>query len=151
VGAVRTPFGAFQGSLAPLSATHLGSLAIKGAAEALALVYLASEQQDNVLPQQGRQSISEGLLIACSFFGESWPAPFPCAGGHHGQCHKCWTGPGKGTHHCKPHKPMPSGILSLLCMLTHSNSSMAPCAHLGLICRACIALLENGTLLCMIA
>ncbi|KAA6426142.1 MAG: putative acetyl- cytosolic 2-like [Trebouxia sp. A1-2] len=33
VGAVRTPFGAFQGSLAPLSATHLGSLAIKASLE----------------------------------------------------------------------------------------------------------------------
>lgn len=30
VGAVRTPFGAFQGSLASVPATHLGGVAIKG-------------------------------------------------------------------------------------------------------------------------
>jgi acetyl-CoA acetyltransferase len=30
VGAVRTPIGAFQGSLASLTATQLGSLAIRG-------------------------------------------------------------------------------------------------------------------------
>ena len=30
VGAVRTPFGTFQGSLAGLSATQLGAMAIQG-------------------------------------------------------------------------------------------------------------------------
>ena len=45
VAAKRTPMGAFQGSLSPLSATELGSIAIKGALES---IHLSPDQVEEV-------------------------------------------------------------------------------------------------------
>ncbi|DBA87282.1 TPA: Acetyl-CoA acetyltransferase, mitochondrial [Trebouxia sp. C0004] len=92
VGAVRTPFGAFQGSLAPLSATHIGALAIKASLERAGLH--PSHVQEVIMGNV----VSAGLGQVRPFITPS-PTSLCHLVSYH--CNACWTTAVSASRHAR--------------------------------------------------
>ena len=114
VGAARTPFGSFQGSLSSCSAPQLGSYAIRG------ILYLAYIY---TCIHQGLAARLQRQLGWCSCTGTERRRPCQRTGGIHGQCSQRRHRPGRGGRTAaKQHAVIPGA-------LTYSSEPVAagPC------------------------